>query len=63
MAKDENIKTWHQITTRLRQRLGFNAPTLEEAEVEMAEAGEVPISESDIERMVATVARRTAKKD
>ena len=63
MAKDENIKKWHQITTRLRQRLGFNTPTLEEAEVEMAEAGEVPICKSDIERMVATVTRRTTKKD
>lgn len=52
---------WLHITTRLRRRLGFAPPTMAEAEAEMAEAGEIPISEAEIERMVAKVISRTAK--
>lgn len=47
-----DVTTWNRLAARLRRALGYMPPTLEEADKEMAEAEEVPMSEEEIQTIV-----------
>lgn len=46
---------WKRIAPQLRRAAGLDAPTLKEADDLMAGVEEVPISEEEIDRIVASV--------
>lgn len=48
----DDTKKWSRVAARLQRALGLAPPTLEEAEAEMAKAHEVPISDTEINRIV-----------
>lgn len=47
-----NPKNWSQVAAKLRRALGLAPPTLGEAETEMAQAEEAPMSDVEISRIV-----------
>lgn len=48
----DSTKWWDGIAPKLRRALGLAPLTTEEAETELAEAQEVPITDDEIERIV-----------
>jgi len=52
-----NMDAWSRLAMRLRRALRLAPPTPEEADAEMANANEVPMSEDEIERIVDGVIR------
>lgn len=51
------IVEWEPVAKRLRRALGFVPPTLAEADVEMAGAGESPISDARIQEIVESTVK------
>ena len=52
------VNAWPWLAARLRRALGFAPPTHAEADAEMAEADEVPMSSAEIERIVDAATSR-----
>lgn len=48
----DDAKKWSWVVARLQRALGFALPTIGEAEADMAEAEEVPMSDGEIRRIV-----------
>ena len=53
-----DVKKWAYVSAKLRRGLGLAPPTIEEAEAEMAEAEEAPMSDEEIERIGDAVVPR-----
>lgn len=48
----DHMKQWPEIAAKLRRALGLAPPTPEEADAEMAQAEEAPMTEEEIDRIV-----------
>ena len=47
----ENTNKWSQVVVKLRRALELAPPSLEEADAEMAAAGEAPMTDEEIQRI------------
>lgn len=56
-----NAKKWSRLAVRLQRALGLSPPTIEEAEAEIAEAEEAPMSNTEISQIMDYVDQNDQK--